>query len=150
MSAHSFAVQIQSLTDYLEDQEADELRLREMLADLENRCQRARKAIEILTDENVPPVKASNPKATAKKAAKIKRYRPRQANVEMVLAAFQDGEAHTVAEIIKSTPLSSATVRTAIAYLREEQMIRKTGRVQRGTAKVDLYAPMPQVVQDAA
>jgi septal ring factor EnvC (AmiA/AmiB activator) len=149
MSAHSFAFQIQSLTDYLEDQEAEELRLREMLADVENRCQRARKAIEILTDGPSPSVKASKAPAK-KKAAKTKRYRPRQANVETVLAAFQDGEAHTITEIIQSTPLSSATVRTAVAYLREEQMIRKTGRVQRGRMKVDLYAPMPQVIQDAA
>lgn len=142
-SEDPFADPVSELHTFLASQEAEEARLQAELNALQDRTRRARRAIEVLTDQRTSAARKSA-SSTAKS-----RWVPRQDKLDAALAALAAG-AHTVQEVARHSGMAVETARRAIEHLRGEERVRVTGTTKSGHMTIQTYAPMPTAVNDAA
>lgn len=148
MTDEPFSDPIADLRAFLAGQEAEEARLREQLLALQDQTRRAKRAIEVLTDQ-----KANSKRAKVNQPSTGHAWVPRQDKLDQALAALRDG-ATTIKEVSEwDKGMAAETARRALNHLRETEQVRITGTITVGPSKqkVPTYAVMPAaVVSDAA
>lgn len=131
---------ISDLRSLLTEEQLVAARLAEQLAESRQRADRTRKALEQLSGEPTPMAKRV-PRKSEKRT-----YRPKQANMEAVLALLQDAEQPlSTTQLEQGSGLSVETIHRALKYLRAEQKVRLVESGKRGSrGHGAVYAPMPE------